>query len=154
MSDLRLIAIGRLGAGPEAALFDRYATRLRPKLTVTEIADARGSPPEIKRREAASLLAALPQNAIAVALDLGGRPETSEAFAARLTAWLEAARPLCFLIGGAEGLDASVMARADHTLSFGSLTWPHLLVRTMLAEQLYRARCIATGHPYHRAGRP
>lgn len=154
MPDLRLIAIGRLGAGPEAALFNRYAARLRPKLAVTEIADARGSPAEIKRREAASLLAAIPPNAIAVALDLGARPETSEAFAARLTAWLDSARPLCFLIGGAEGLDATVLARADHTLSFGSLTWPHLLVRTLLAEQLYRARCIATGHPYHRAGRP
>lgn len=154
MAELRLIAIGRLGSGPEAALFDRYAARLRPRLAVTEIADARGSPAEIKRREAAALLAALPASAIAVALDLGGRTPDSEAFAAQLTGWIEAARPLCFLIGGAEGLDASVLARADHVLSFGALTWPHLLVRTMLAEQLYRARCIASGHPYHRAGRP
>lgn len=135
-------------------MFERYAARLRPRLAVTEIAEARGSAAEIKRREAAAMLAALPANAIAVALDLGGRAETSEAFAARLTAWLDQPRPLCFLIGGAEGLDASVLARADAVLSFGSLTWPHLLVRTMLAEQLYRARCIATGHPYHRAGRP
>lgn len=154
MAELRLIAVGRLGAGPEAALFERYAARLRPRLAVTEIAEARGNPAEIKRREAAQLLAALPGNAIAVALDLGGRDEASEAFARRLSGWLDQSRPLCFLIGGAEGLDASVLARADHVLGLGALTWPHLLVRTMLAEQLYRARCIATGHPYHRAGRP
>jgi 23S rRNA (pseudouridine1915-N3)-methyltransferase len=67
---------------------------------------------------------------------------------------MESARPLAFIIGGAEGLDATVMTRADHTLSLGPLTWPHMLVRVLLAEQLFRARAIATGHPYHRAGRP
>ena len=73
---------------------------------------------------------------------------------AALTGWMERSRTLAFVIGGAEGLDASVMARADHVLSLGTLTWPHMLVRVMLAEQLFRARAIATGHPYHRAGRP
>ncbi|MGI4802366.1 MAG: 23S rRNA (pseudouridine(1915)-N(3))-methyltransferase RlmH, partial [Janthinobacterium lividum] len=63
-------------------------------------------------------------------------------------------RLLCFLVGGAEGLDATVMARADSSLSLGALTWPHMLVRGLLAEQLYRAQAIRTGHPYHRAGRP
>jgi 23S rRNA (pseudouridine1915-N3)-methyltransferase len=154
MAELRLIAIGRLGNGPEAALLARYAARLRPKLAITEIAEARGSAVEIKRREAAALLAALPAQAIVVALDLGGKTPSSEAFAALLAGWLDLARPVCFLIGGAEGLDASVLARADYTLSFGSLTWPHQLVRVLLAEQLYRARAIAAGHPYHRAGRP
>jgi 23S rRNA (pseudouridine1915-N3)-methyltransferase len=71
-----------------------------------------------------------------------------------LERWLGLGRPLCFLIGGAEGLDAAVLARADYSLSLGKLTWPHLLVRAMLAEQLYRARSIVAGHPYHRAGRP
>jgi len=61
---------------------------------------------------------------------------------------------VCFLIGGAEGLDASVLARADAVLSLGPLTWPHMLARAMLAEQLYRAQAIRTGHPYHRTGRP
>lgn len=154
MPDLRVIAVGRLGAGPEAALFARYAARLRPKLAITEIAEARGSPVEIRRREGAALLAALPPQAIAIALDLAGSTPGSEAFATQLTGWLEQARPVCFLIGGAEGLDASVLARADHTLSFGSLTWPHQLVRVLLAEQLYRARAIAAGHPYHRGARP
>jgi 23S rRNA (pseudouridine1915-N3)-methyltransferase len=68
--------------------------------------------------------------------------------------WTQTGRKLAFVIGGAEGLDAAVIARADATLSLGRLTWPHLLVRPMLAEQIYRAQMIAAGHPYHRAGRP
>jgi 23S rRNA (pseudouridine1915-N3)-methyltransferase len=151
---MRLIAIGRLRAGPEADLFDRYNTRLRPKLTVTELPEARGDPADVKRRESAALLAALPRQAFAVALDPGGQKLDSAALAVRLDKWLGAGSPLCFLIGGAEGLDASVITRADFVLSFGAMTWPHFLVRAMLAEQLYRARSITAGHPYHRAGRP
>lgn len=116
--------------------------------------DGKGSPPEIKRREADGILAGLHPNAFAVALDLGGVAPTSEAFAARLTGWLDSGRAVTFIIGGAEGLDARVIARADAVLSLGPLTWPHLLARAMLAEQLFRARAIAAGHPYHRAGRP
>jgi len=120
---------------------------------VTEIAEARGSPVEIRRREAAALLAALPAGALAVALDLGGEAADTEAFAVRLERWLESGRPVFFLIGGAEGLDRPVLERADAVLSLGRLTWPHKLARAMLAEQIYRARSIAAGHPYHRAGR-
>lgn len=109
---------------------------------------------ELRRREGAALLAALPPNALAVALDLGGEAPGSEAFAALLERWSGAGRPLAFLIGGAEGLDPEVTARADHRLSLGPMTWPHLLVRGMLAEQLYRASAIRAGHPYHRAWRP
>ncbi len=151
---MRLIAVGRMRAGPEAELFARYDARLRPRLGVTEVADARGAPAEIKRREAEALLAALPAGAFAVALDLGGPPVGSDGLAALTTRWLEQARPVCFLIGGAEGLDAAVLARADAVLSLGPLTWPHMLARAMLAEQLYRAQAIRTGHPYHRTGRP
>ena len=121
---------------------------------MTEIAEARGTPAEMKRREAAALLAALPPPAFAVALDLGGRAPDSEGLAALLARWRESGRDICFLIGGAEGLDANVIARADHVLSLGPLTWPHLLVRVLLAEQLFRAQSIATNHPYHRSGRP
>jgi 23S rRNA (pseudouridine1915-N3)-methyltransferase len=135
-------------------LFARYAARLRPALRVIEVADGRGSPAEIKKREADAVLAAVPPGALAVALDAGGSEPDSPALAARLMSWREAGRGLCFVIGGAEGLDARVLARADHVLSLGKLTWPHLLVRVMLAEQLYRAQSIAAGHPYHRAGRP
>jgi 23S rRNA (pseudouridine1915-N3)-methyltransferase len=123
-------------------------------MSVTELADGKGSPVEIKRREAQAILAAVPADSTAIALDLGATAPTSEALSRQLTQWSEQNRKLAFIIGGAEGLDGQVMARAHHTLSLGPLTWPHLLVRVLLAEQLYRAQCIATGHPYHRAGRP
>jgi 23S rRNA (pseudouridine1915-N3)-methyltransferase len=151
---LHLIAVGRLRAGPEAELFARYNARLRPHFTVTEVAEGRGAPVEVKRREGAALLAALPASAFVVVLDLGGDAPDSAEFARKLEHWLATGRSVCFLIGGAEGLDASVLARADHVLSLGPLTWPHFLVRAMLAEQVYRARSIVAGHPYHRSGRP
>ena len=121
---------------------------------MTEIADGKGAPAEIKRREGEALLAALPAQAFGIALDLGGEMLDSAGFAARLEGWLGLSRPIRFLIGGAEGLDRPVLARADFVLSLGRMTWPHLLARAMLAEQIYRARSIAAGHPYHRAGRP
>ncbi|MDO9500507.1 23S rRNA (pseudouridine(1915)-N(3))-methyltransferase RlmH [Falsiroseomonas sp.] len=151
----RLIAIGRMKPGPERALFEQHAARLRPALAVTELAEAQGAnPAEIRRREGAALLAALPEAAFAVALDLGGAAPTTEALAALVTRWDEAARPVCYLIGGTEGLDQAVLDRADHRLSLGSLTWPHFLVRGLLAEQLFRVQAIRTNHPYHRAWRP
>ncbi len=127
---------------------------MRPKLELTELAEAKGTPAEIKRREAEAILAALTPNTHMVVLDLGAAAPSSETLAKWLESWLAAGRPLAFVIGGAEGLAAEVLARADHVLSLGPLTWPHMLVRVMLAEQIFRARCIATGHPYHRAGRP
>ncbi len=154
LPEWRLVAVGRIGRGPEAELFNRYNDRLRPKLSVVEIQEGRGSAGEIKRREGEAILAALPASTFVVALDLGVTAPDSESFSAQVTRWMEASRPIAFLIGGAEGLDAPVMTRADHTLSLGKLTWPHMLVRVLLAEQLFRARSIATGHPYHRAGRP
>jgi 23S rRNA (pseudouridine1915-N3)-methyltransferase len=151
---MRVIAVGRSRDGPEAELFARYCTRIRPVLALTEIADAKGAPAEIKRREGEALLTALPAQAFAIALDLEGEMLDSATFAARLEGWLTLSRPIRFLIGGAEGLDRQVLAHADFTLSLGRMTWPHLLVRAMLAEQIYRARSIIAGHPYHRAGRP
>lgn len=121
---------------------------------MTEIAEARGSATEIRRREGAALLAALPADATVVALDLGGESPDSVAFAAMLARWEEAGRTPCFLIGGAEGLDPAVLARADRRIALGPMTWPHFLVRGMLAEQLYRAQAIRRNHPYHRAWRP
>ncbi len=151
----RLVAVGRLrGPGPEAALFAQHNARLRPPLQVTEIAEARGSPAEIRRREGEAILAALPPGAFVIALDLGAAAPDSEALAGLVARWEGTGRSLAYVIGGAEGLDPAVLARADHRLSLGPLTWPHLLVRGMLAEQLYRAQCIRTGHPYHRAWRP
>jgi 23S rRNA (pseudouridine1915-N3)-methyltransferase len=149
-----LIAVGRFRAGPDADLFARYNTRLRPALTLIEVAEGTGAPAEVKRREGAAILNALPANAFAVALDLGGEMPDSLRFSGMLERWLGSSRKVCFLIGGAEGFDRAVLDRADATLSLGPMTWPHMLVRVMLVEQLYRARSIAAGHPYHRAGRP
>jgi 23S rRNA (pseudouridine1915-N3)-methyltransferase len=151
---VRLIAVGRLRAGPEAELFDRYNSRLRPRIAVTEVPDGHGAPAEIKRREAEALLAALPADACAVALDQAAPALSSEQFAQRLEAWLASGQTLAFMIGGAEGLAKAVLDRANHVFSLGALTWPHMLVRVMLAEQIFRAQCIAAGHPYHRAFRP
>jgi len=150
----QVIAIGRLRDEPEAALFARYAGRMQPKLGLTELAEARGAPAEVKRREGASLLGALPASAFAVALDQGGEAMDSPRLASVAERWLGLGRPVRFLIGGAEGLDTPVLARANAVLSLGVMTWPHFLARAMLAEQLYRARSIALGHPYHRDGRP
>jgi 23S rRNA (pseudouridine1915-N3)-methyltransferase len=151
---LRLIAVGRLKAGPEADLFARYNTRLRPRLVVTEVPEGHGAASEVKRRESDALLAALSQDQFAVALDLAAPALGSEAFAQRLSGWLDDGRKIAFLIGGAEGFARPVLDRAQATMSLGPLTWPHMLVRVMLAEQLYRAQSILARHPYHRAGRP
>ena len=148
---MRVIAVGRAREAPEAVLFARYAARLRPALALVEVAEGRGAPAELKRREGEALLAALPADAFAVALDRTGAAVDSAGLAVLVERWLGMGRPVCFLIGGAEGLDAPVLRRADHVLSFGAMTWPHMLARVMLAEQLYRARSIVSGHPYHRA---
>jgi len=149
-----VIAVGRGRGSEEQALFDRYAARLRPSPQLVEIIEARGAPAEARRREAAAILAAVPEGAVLVALDLGGADETTDAFAQRLARWRDAGKAVAFVIGGAEGLDATVLARADHVLAFGRATWPHLLVRAMLAEQLFRADSLLRGHPYHRSRRP
>jgi 23S rRNA (pseudouridine1915-N3)-methyltransferase len=150
---LRLLAIGKLRE-PESSLFARYAARLRPGLDVRELADGAGAAAEAKRRENAALRAALGANDFAVALDPGGPAPDSEGFAALLRRWQGQQAPLCFLIGGAEGLDGATLARANAHLGLGPMIWPHLLARVMLAEQLFRAQSITAGHPYHRAGRP
>lgn len=151
---MNVIAVGKLRTGPEAVLLAEYSRRLRPPLTMVEVAEGRGSPTEVRRREGGALLAALPTGAFAVALDQGGEMPGSEALARLTERWLGHGRALCFVVGGAEGLDPAVLARADAVLSLGPMTWPHLLVRALLAGQLYRAQCIRAGHPYHRAWRP
>jgi 23S rRNA (pseudouridine1915-N3)-methyltransferase len=150
---MRLLAVGK-GGGPEREIFDRYAKRIKPALALVELPDGVGSPAEIKRREADAILAALKPDEFVIALDLDGSEPDSPGLARLLAGWLERSRKLAFVIGGAEGLDAAVVARAGAKLSLGKLTWPHMLVRPMLAEQIYRAQMILSGHPYHRAGRP
>ncbi|MBL6957580.1 MAG: 23S rRNA (pseudouridine(1915)-N(3))-methyltransferase RlmH, partial [Rhodospirillales bacterium] len=97
------------------------------------------------------LLGAVPKGAAAVVLDETGKNLGSRAFAEKLSRWRDdGRRDAAFLIGGADGHDGAVLKAADLVLSFGSLTWPHMLVRGMLAEQLFRAQSILSGHPYHR----
>lgn len=152
---LTVIAIGRAPrASPEASLFARYAARLKPPLGLVELAEGKGDAAEMRRREGAAILAAVPGGAMLVALDQGGVAEGTEAFAARLGRWREAERDVAFAIGGAEGLDRAVIDRAAHVMSLGPLTWPHLLVRALLAEAIFRADSLLRGHPYHRARRP
>lgn len=148
-----LLAVGRLKSGPLSTLLEEYLGRLPWRVEMVEVEERRRlNGDERCRREAELLLAKIPEKAILVALDAGGTPLTSEAFAAQLARWRGAeGRPLVFAIGGADGFDPAFRAHADLTLSLGPMTWPHLLVRVMLAEQLYRASTILSGHPYHRA---
>lgn len=105
----------------------------------------------LKAREGELILAALPSGIPFVALDERGIQWSSRAFAERIAVWRDQGSPeLAFAIGGADGLHSAVLDRANVTLSLGSMTWPHLLVRGMLLEQLYRAQQILAGHPYHR----
>ena len=149
---LHIIAVGRLKAGPQRDLAQHYAEHLAAPPAIREVEEKRPLPPvELKEREAALLLAAVPKGATIVALDGRGKTLSSEAFAERLARWRDAGvGDLAFLIGGAEGLAAAVRERAQFVLSLGAMTWPHALVRGMLLEQLYRAQQILAGHPYHR----
>jgi 23S rRNA (pseudouridine1915-N3)-methyltransferase len=156
-----IAAIGRMKTGPERELVARYLDRARATgkplgLTGFDIAEPgesrAGSDARRKAEEAEALLAAVPDGHVRVALDERGASLGSETFAADIANWRDAGRPgLCFFIGGADGLDPGLVAKADRTLSFSPLTWPHQLVRIMLAEQLYRATTILSGHPYHRS---
>jgi len=108
-------------------------------------------PTQLKAREAGLILEVLPAGARLFALDAGGDAWSSEEFAERLRALRDAgAAELAFAVGGAEGLDQTVLDRAERVMSLGRMTWPHLLARGMLLEQLYRAQQILAGHPYHR----
>ncbi len=148
-----IAAIGRTRRGPEQDLFRHYAARLtRWPLTVCQL-EAPGNRPPAERRAAEGelLLAAPVAGAAVVALDEAGATMPSPRFAAMLSAWQEDGRPATtFLIGGPDGHGDAVRQRADRIISFGAMTWPHLLVRGLLAEQLYRAQQILAKHPYHR----
>ncbi len=145
-------AIGRAKAGPERDLFQSYTARLPWPVELKEIEIKKEADTNVRRAlEAEALLAAIPDQARSIALDERGKGETSEDFAARLGRWRDdGTRAVVFMIGGADGLHETVRNRVDAVLSFGALTWPHMLVRALLAEQIYRAHSILTGHPYHR----
>lgn len=154
---LHICAVGRMRAGPERALYDDYVLRagrtgralgLGP-LTLHEVEDKKGGGPAA---EAALLDRALPDGALRVSLDERGCTLTSPDFAGRIADWRDTGRSdLAFVIGGADGIDPALRNAMDFSLSFGAMVWPHMLVRVMLAEQIYRATTILAGGPYHRA---
>ena len=138
---LHIVARGRIGRSPEAELVDRYLKRVSFPTRVTELPDTGGRMPAIE-----------PQTRI-VMLDETGDTPGSVAFADRIGKWRDdGVREIRFLIGAADGFSAEERGQADWLVSFGRLTWPHMLARAMLAEQLWRAASILANHPYHREG--
>ena len=150
--NITIAAVGRLKSGAAKTLFDDYLKRLRWSVKLREVSNGRGSSAtERLRNEAQALGKALPKAATVVALEETGNQFSSRKFAAQLEAWRDGGvQELAFLIGGTDGLAAEITAKASGSLALGPQTWPHFLVRAMLAEQLYRAYTISTGHPYHR----
>lgn len=149
---LTIACVGRLSDGPMIRLYRDYAGRLAWPITVKEVEDRRKVPAAQRMaREAELLIEAIPKGARIVALDERGKSLASIAFAQTLSKWQsEGVGDVAFIIGGADGLSADLKKRAALLLSLGAMTWPHLMVRAMLAEQLYRAQSILAGHPYHR----
>lgn len=148
---LLIVAVGRLKSGPHLDLQRFYAERLTAPLEIREVEERRKLPAAVRQAsEGELLLAALPERAVAVALDERGKQLSSADFAKQIAKWQQAAPTIAFLIGGADGHSAAVRARADCLLALGAMTWPHLMVRAMLCEQLYRAQQILAAHPYHR----
>lgn len=154
---VHLIAVGRLRAGPERDLVEDYFQRFdktgRPlglgPVVEHEVEDKKN----LGMAAEADLLArAVPSGAVLVTLDERGKLMSSPEFAAMLARWRDGGRQdVAFVIGGADGIDPILRAKADASVSFGAMVWPHMLVRVMIAEQLYRAATILGGGPYHRA---
>ena len=138
---LHIVARGKIGRSPEADLVERYLKRIGWPTNVTELPDRGGKMPD------------LASNSVTVVLDERGKALSSTELAKKLEDWRDGGkREARFLIGAADGHDEEQRQGADLLLSFGPATWPHLLVRAMLAEQLFRATSILAKHPYHREG--
>jgi 23S rRNA (pseudouridine1915-N3)-methyltransferase len=138
---LHIVARGKAGRGPEAELVERYLKRVSWPVKLTELPESGGRMP------------AATGQCVNILLDEKGEQLSSTALAAKLEQWRDGGRREArFLIGGADGFDDKARASADLLLAFGRATWPHLLARAMLAEQLWRATSILANHPYHREG--
>lgn len=156
---VRLLTVGRMKAGPERELFERYWTRATPMakqlgfgaLDVVELRESQqGFADARKADEPAQLLAKVSDGAALIALDERGKAITTPQFSLKLETFKDAGKPVALIIGGPDGLDGSIRRRADLVISFGAMTMPHQLVRVLAAEQLYRAMTVLSGHPYHR----
>lgn len=150
---INLIVIGLLKDGPEYDLIQKYSKRLHWKLAIKQLVIKKNlNGDALKVAEAELIRTALVPGVPLVALDERGANLTSEEFAKRIQRFeVQGVSELNFCIGGAEGLDESIRMQAEWLVGFGALTWPHMLVRGMLVEQLYRAQQILAGHPYHKA---
>ncbi len=138
---LHIVARGKIGRSPEAELVDRYLKRIQWDTKVSELPDQGGKTPKIDGETKI------------IAMDESGENWSSKKFADQLLRWRDdGVRETRFLIGAADGLSADERASADLFFSFGKATWPHMMARSMLAEQLFRATAIIAGHPYHREG--
>lgn len=153
---VQICAVGRMRGGPEQVLTDDYLDRFAKSgrslgfgpAQIIEVEDKKGGG---MRAEAALLERAIPRDALVCTLDERGKTLSSPDFAAQLGKWRDQGRQnLAFVIGGADGIDPELRQNADFALSFGKMVWPHMLVRVLLAEQLYRAASILAGAPYHR----
>jgi 23S rRNA (pseudouridine1915-N3)-methyltransferase len=158
---LAVIAVGRLKDGPERELVERYGKRTKDvgrglgfsPLQIVELPESRARRDADRRAEEGAAILDKTTSAVLVVFDERGMSLTSDAFAQRIAAWRDSGRAVVnFVIGGPDGLDGRVRGAADLVLSFGALTLPHQVVRTLVVEQLYRALTILAGHPYHRAG--
>ncbi|MBC7144383.1 MAG: 23S rRNA (pseudouridine(1915)-N(3))-methyltransferase RlmH [Thioclava marina] len=152
---ITICAVGRLRKGPERELIDDYLKRFEKSgrafglgpASVVEVEDKKGLG---QGAEAELLARAIPDGAVIVTLDERGSLISSPEFAKKLEGWRDGARDVCFVIGGADGIDPSLRERAEFSISFGKMVWPHMLARVMLSEQIYRAGQIIAGTPYHR----
>lgn len=149
---INLVCVGNLKSGPEKALLDQYRARLSWAFEVKEVVCRKaGSAAQIKEWEGDLLLGAIDNDSVVMGLDERGKAITSLEFAKMLDSCRnQGVKSLTFVIGGADGFSNAIRKRCQHLISFGHMTWPHLLVRGMLVEQLYRAQQILIGHPYHR----
>ena len=153
---VHICAVGRLRSGPEKSLIDDYLTRFDRTGRALGLGPARVVEVEDKKNlgmsaEADLLRNALPKGALICTLDERGKLLSSPDFAGKMADWRDSGRQdLALIIGGADGIDPSLRAEADFSISFGKMVWPHMLVRVMLAEQIYRAATILSGSPYHR----
>lgn len=150
--EIKIIAVGKAKSSPALDLFNYYTKRTPWKISVKEVDEKRKlASAQLKKREAELLLDQITNNSFVIALDERGRSISSIKFANVISdVQSQGISNINFIIGGADGLDDSVRKRANQLLSFGAMTWPHMLVRGMLAEQLYRAHTIITNHPYHK----
>jgi len=149
---ITVVAVGRLRAGPEKALVEHFVNRITWPIEIREIEQKKSRDGDaLKQREAELLLKHCLAGSQIIALDERGKEISSREFAIKLGDWQDnSIRDVSIIIGGADGLHNAVRRRANLTISFGRLTWPHMLARGMLTEQLYRAQQIIAGHPYHR----